>query len=64
MDNNDPQPREQSETITVTLPRLEDYAEDLARASRLGQAMTLAGELTPAEFEQWMAHGEAIKQRR
>ena len=49
------------ESITVTLPRLEDYAEETARASRMMQAAELAGELTVAEFAQWMEHGKAIR---
>ena len=49
------------ETITVTLPRMEDYAQDFARVGRMMQAMGLAGELTPEGFSRWMEHGKAIR---
>lgn len=48
------------QTVTVTLPRMEDYAEDVARAGRMMQAAQLAGTLTQAEFARWMEHGKAI----
>jgi len=48
------------EAITVTLPRPEDIAEDTARAGRMIQAATLAGELTPEGFARWMENGKAI----
>jgi len=49
------------QTVTVTLPRLEDYAEDFARLDRMGKAMDLAGKLMPEGFARWMEQGEAIK---
>ena len=52
------------ETITVTLPRMEDYAEGFARIERMMQAAELAGELTAAEFGRWMEHGTAIRDSR
>ena len=48
------------DTVTVQLPRLEDFAGDFARLERLGQAMDLAGELTPEAFAQWIEQGRAI----
>ena len=53
-----------ADTIMVTLPSIEDYAEDVARAGRMTQAADLAGELTPEEFAQWMEQGEAIRANR
>jgi hypothetical protein len=49
----------QGETITVQLPAM-DFTEEVARAGRVMQAAQLAGELTPLEFAQWIAHGKAI----
>jgi len=49
------------QTVTVTLPRLEDYADDFARLDRMGKAMDLAGKLTPEGFARWMELGEAIR---
>ena len=48
----------QPETITVTLPNLEDYAEDFDRAGRMMEAADLAGKLTPEAFAQWMQYGK------
>ena len=50
-----------SQTVTVTLPRMEDFAEDSARAGRMMQAADLAVELTPEGFSRWMELGKAIK---
>jgi len=50
--------------VTVTLPRVEDFADDFARLERMGQAMDLAGELTPAEFAEWCECAAAIKRHR
>jgi len=52
------------QTVTVTLPRVEDFAEDFDRAGRMMQAMDLAGDLAPAEFAEWCECAAAIKQRR
>jgi len=49
------------ETITVALPRMEDYTQDFARVGRMMQAMGLAGELAPEGFARWMEQGEAIR---
>jgi len=52
------------QTVTITLPRVEDFAEDFARADRMMQAAGLAGDLAPAEFAEWCECAAAIKQRR
>ena len=48
------------ETVTVTLPHMEDYAEDFARASRMMEAADLAGKLTPEAFAKWMQQGKEV----
>jgi len=50
----------ESQTVTVTLPCIEDYTEDIARADRMVQAVELSGKLTPKAFERWIEQGEAI----
>jgi len=52
------------ETVTVTLPRMEDFAEQFALIDRLSMAVDLAGELNPAEFAEWCKCAAEIKQRR
>ena len=54
----------QGETITITLPRLEDFAEDYARISRMMDAADLAGELTPEAFAKWMQYGDGLERRK
>jgi len=47
-------------TVTVTLPRMEDYADEAARASRMMQAAQLAGALTAGAFTRWMERGKRL----
>ena len=51
------------DTVTVTLPRMEDYADEAARASRMMQAAQLAGELSPGAFSRWMEWGRRLARR-
>jgi len=55
--SNDP-----PETITITLPNLEDFAEDFDRVGRMMEAADLAGKLTPEAFAEWMQYGKEVIQ--